>query len=158
MQTSATGTEARPEAGFTLIELMVVMFVIGLAGAAVLLTVPDGRPQVGREAETLAARLREARDEAVLTNRAVEARLDAAGYAFHVQRGGEWVALEASPFQPRAWGEGVAARLTSADGGRSVRFDPTGGAGPATVALSRAEARVTVAVDEAGNVQIDAPR
>ena len=48
MPTSATGAEARPEAGFTLIELMVVMFVIGLAGAAVLLTVPDGRPQVGR--------------------------------------------------------------------------------------------------------------
>ena len=68
--------------GFTLVELMVVIAIIGVAAGAVLLSMPDPRPTLAVEAERFAARLTLAREEAVMTNRPVALRADAAGYGF----------------------------------------------------------------------------
>src|SRR3546814_2597749 len=43
--------------GFTLVELMVVLVIVGLMGAAVVLTAPDDSRTLVREADTFAARL-----------------------------------------------------------------------------------------------------
>jgi general secretion pathway protein H len=157
MRTSATGARAHAEAGFTLIEVMVTLLILGLIAGAVALTVPDGRPRLSDETERLAARLTRAREEAVLTNRGVDVAISPQGYGFRVLSKGAWAPLREAPFQDGVWGEGLTVKLESADGRGSVRFDPTGMAGPARVVLRQGPDRMEVTVDEAGDVRIDAP-
>ncbi|OGN46949.1 MAG: type II secretion system protein GspH [Caulobacterales bacterium RIFCSPHIGHO2_12_FULL_68_13] len=150
-RTSATGRARlqRRRTGFTLVELMVTVAVIGLAAGAVALSLPDPRPAVGLEAEQFAARLSRAREEAILTNRPVAADADTAGYGFSSFDGAVWTPLN-GVFIARTWGEGVAA---PADPVRIV-FDPTGVADPARVRLTRDNQSRTVTVDGAGEVSI----
>ena len=149
--TSATGSSRRARAGLTLVELMIVLVILGLAGAAVVMTLPDTTPSLDREAEVFAARLVRAREEAILTNRTVEVTADGEGYAFRIRRPGERVALETPPFEPVRWAEGAAAQAPTL-----FVFDPTGAAEPADLALSRAEDRALVSVDAAGEVTFHA--
>jgi len=153
--TSATGRrEVRTSrrAGFTLVELLMTVAIIGLAAGAVVLSVPDPRPSVGAEAEALAARLVQAREEAVLTNRSVAVELTSRGYQTSVFDGAEWSTLAEGPFKAADWSEDT--RL--AMGAESVRvlFDPTGSADPLSLTLSRGETARTVAVDAAGEVTV----
>lgn len=146
----AAGDGYRGRGGFTLVELMMTMTIIGLAASAVVLSIPDPRQPIGAEAERFAARLVRAREEAILTNRPVAVTADAAGYAFSSFDGATWTPL-AGAFETQAWGEGVAAprepiRLT---------FDPTGVSEPGAVRLSRDGQTRTITVDGAGEVAID---
>ncbi len=134
--------------GFTLVELMVVIAIIGVAAGAVVLSMPDPRPTLAVEAERFAARLTLAREEAVMTNRPVALRADAAGYGFESFDGAVWTPLT-GVLAPKAWSEGAAV----AGAARAV-FDPTGGADAASVRLEREGLAVTVAIDGAGEVTI----
>jgi len=102
-------------------------------------------------------RLRRAQEEAILTNRTVEVAVSPRGYAFRVQRAGAWAPLQDGPFEPVAFGEGVSAAVSGAEGRSAVRFDPTGVAEPAQVRLSKGTRAVAVSVDGQGQVSIDAP-
>lgn len=143
--------------GFTLVELMVVLFIMGLLATAVVLTAPRLHPGVSEEGERLAARLKRAREEAVLTNRTVDVAMEPGGYRFRTQRRGVWQALDEAPFEPHLLEGGVSLALSAADGAAGVRFDSTGGAGPAKIALTDGTRRLSLQVDEAGNVSVNAP-
>jgi len=152
--TSATGSPDRRarRAGFTLVELLMTVAIIGLAAGAVVLSVPDRRPSVAEDAERFAARLVRAREEAVLTNRPVAVETTTAGYGFSVFDGADWSPLTDGPFGPEPWSEGMA--VSPAEPARLV-FDPTGVAEPAMLTLSREGRAVRIAVDGAGEVTID---
>ena len=62
--TPGAKVRAANRAGFTLVELLMVVAIIGLAAGAVVLSVPDPRPSVAEDAERFAARLSRAREEA----------------------------------------------------------------------------------------------
>lgn len=139
-------------AGFTLVELLMTVAIIGLAAGAVVLSVPDPRPSVAEDAERFAARLSRAREEAVLTNRPVAVEATAAGYGFSVFDGAEWSPLTEGPFGPETWSDGL---TVSPAGAVRVVFGSTGVAEPATLTLSRDGRTARVEIDGAGEVTLD---
>ena len=96
MRTSATGTSRNnptdltgptrmaPSAGFTLLEVLVVLVIIGIITAmAVVSTAVLGKDrQLDEEAQRLQALLAQAREESMLDGRDVGVRVDRQGYDF----------------------------------------------------------------------------
>lgn len=152
---SATGRAdaLRRRAGFTLVELLMVVAIIGLAAGAVVLAAPDPRPGLRAEAEALAARMVRAREEAVLTNRPVAIALSERGYGAERYDGQTWAPLVEGPFKAVEWQPDTA--VASEPAGARVVFDPTGVAEPARVSLSRGRRSIGVAIDAAGEVRLD---
>lgn len=142
------------ESGFTLIELMVVLTIIGFISAAVVLAIPDPRGRVIEDADRFAARVAAARDEAVITARPMGVWVSASGYGFQRREGAQWVPMEDKPFVTANWKAGTRA-LVGKDGRQQIGFDGTGlPTDPMTVTLAREGERVSVMVDMAGKVMV----
>ena len=137
--------------GFTLVELLMVVAIIGLAAGAVVLSVPDPRPSVAEDAERFAARLSRAREEAILPNRPVAVDATPAGYDFMVFDGSAWSALDEGPVGPETWTAGT----TVAPSEIRVVFDPTGVAEPGTLTLTRERNSRSITIDGAGEVSLN---
>jgi general secretion pathway protein H len=125
--------------GFTLVELMVVLVIIGLAAAAVVLSIPERGGSLVSEAERFAARTKAARDGAILDSRAAEVAIGPGGYE-----------IGAAHYD---WVEGTRSELSGGRDGR-LRFTATGLADPARLLLRRDARSVAVDIGEDGNVQI----
>ncbi|RXU58558.1 type II secretion system protein GspH [Pseudomonas protegens] len=93
--------------GFTLIELMVVLVIIGIASAAVGLSIkPDPLQQVRKDAERLAQLLQVAQAEVRADGRPITWRATAKGFAFsrRAESGSGIDDLRGDPLlRPRAW-------------------------------------------------------
>ena len=140
--------------GFTLIELMVVLTIIGFISAAVVLAMPDPRGRVVEDADRFAARVAAARDEAIVTARPMGVWVSASGYGFQRRDGGQWMPVEEKPFVTANWTSGTRA-LVGKDGRQQIGFDGTGLPTDAmTVTLAREAERVSVTVDMAGKVMV----
>jgi general secretion pathway protein H len=112
--------------GFTLVELMIVIAVMGLLVSAVVLTAgsTNGGPQDA--ATRFASRLAAARDEAVLTGRPISAWVSPSGYGFDQMRDGRWERLDEKPFKGDDWGKGMAVSFAGEQARFRVRFDSLG--------------------------------
>lgn len=122
-------TRLRRRNGFSLVELMVVLFVIALMAGAAVITMPDGSGDLRREAETFAARAMAARDEAIGTSAAVAAVVGPAGYYFERRVDGRWASLDGA-LGSQDWADGTLAVVEGAGdasaANRRVVFDPLG--------------------------------
>lgn len=142
------------QAGFTLVELMVVLFLIGLAASAVVLTISSATRSSGTQAEQFAARIAALRDRAVVEGRPLAFWVRASGYGFERRDGGRWQPLDAKPFQTVNWQPPLASNIA---GGRAMRiaFDANGiPSAPLDVALTGGSQPYRVRMDAAGNVDV----
>ena len=153
MPISATGNNA--QRGFTLVELMVVMTIIGLASAIAVMAMPDPRGRVADEAARFALRVRGAHDSAIVEAKPVSVWVTQEGYGFDRRLQGSWVPIGEKPLRVERWAEGTRAGLGDASGRVRVTFDETGLADrPALVTLIRNGARADVQIDADGTVRV----
>ncbi len=142
------------EGGFTLIELMVVVTLIGLLAAAVVVNMPDPRGRLSQAGERFAARVAAARDRAVVSERPTGLYVSASGYGFESYADGRWEPMSDGPLAAQTWPDGVAVSAGGQAGAR-VAFDALGLPDqPVDVVLVREDERVTVALDASGGVVV----
>jgi general secretion pathway protein H len=138
--------------GFTLVELLIVLTIIGLMSAAVVLAMPDGRGSLINEAERFAARAQAAQEQAVLGARPMAVRVTGAGYGFDRRERDEWKPLDRSPFTDHAWSEGTRAGVGAA--AQRIVFDSTGAAEPLRLLLTRGDEQVLVEIGAGGKIHV----
>jgi general secretion pathway protein H len=145
------------DSGFTLIELMVVITIIGLASAAVVLAMPDPRGRLADQADRFAARVHVAHDAAVLDARTTSVWVAPGGYGFDVHVAGGWQPMDAKALRVTQWGSGVHPVLAGNADRQRLIFDSTGLADqPMTLRLERGDQTVTVHIGASGGVKVDA--
>lgn len=149
-----TPNKPHRQAGFTLVELMVVLFLIGLAASTVVLTVSSAARSSGTQAEQFAARIAALRDRAVVEGKPLAFWLRASGYGFERRNGTRWQAWDTKPFQTVNWQASMAANVA---GGRAMRiaFDANGlPSAPMDIVLTGDNRTYRVTMDAAGNVNV----
>ncbi|GGB35237.1 type II secretion system protein GspH [Sphingomonas metalli] len=152
------GRDARAgQGGFTLIELMVVITIIGLAAAVAAFAMPDPRGRVLDEGLRFAARARAARDMAVVEGRPVSLWVTSGGYGFDRRLAGAWTPVVDKPLRVATWADETRAQIADPSGRVRVTFDPTGGTDrPLELRLTRGSAAALVWIGADGEARADA--
>ncbi len=120
-----TPIASQNSAGFTLVELMVVLLIIGLMASVVVFSFPSGGSALEEDAQRFAARTAALRDNAILQSRPMAVQVTPSGYSFLERRKGSWSVIEDKPFVSTNWSSGVTA-ATGETGPMMISFESTG--------------------------------
>ncbi|MBB0933822.1 type II secretion system minor pseudopilin GspH [Escherichia coli] len=86
-----------PERGFTLLEIMLVIFLIGLASAGVVQTFATAsEPPAKKAAQAFLTRFAQFKDRAVIEGQTLGVLIDPPGYQFMQRRQGQWLPVSAT--------------------------------------------------------------
>ncbi|WP_338466344.1 GspH/FimT family pseudopilin [Novosphingobium sp. ZN18A2] len=146
--------------GFSLVELMVVLFVMGLLASVVVLSMPGDARELRGEAERFAARANAARNEAIVSAAPVSLVVSKAGYYFEQRADGRWRPFEGGRLGLTGWADGTGAQTgnaTQSQGRSRIVFDSVGlASSDADVRLTRKGRTMTVHIARDGKVSLDA--
>jgi len=149
MPTSATGNNSAAR-GFTLVELMVCIAILGLLSAAVVTTLPWSVGAAQTEARRFLARVTLAAQDSVIDGAPRGVTVDGQGYRFFRYRRGQWTPIEGrAELAPARWEKDVKVSGHAAVEANDVIkpgvvFNPTGLATPFSVDFTDAAGRHTV--------------
>jgi general secretion pathway protein H len=118
-------TASANASGFTLVELMVVLLIIGLMASVVVFSFPGGSSALEEDAQRFAARTAALRDNAILQSRPMAVQITPSGYSFLERRKGSWSVIEDKPFVSTNWSSGVSAKIGE-NGPLMISFESTG--------------------------------
>lgn len=140
------------EGGFSLIELLVVIVIIGLLSSVVVLTMSDPRGRITGDADRFAGRVRAARDGAIVSGRPMALWVSQTGYGFERRADGAWQAVAEGPLAATDWSRETQARFAGVSQLRMV-FDSVGRADqPMDFRLDRDTQHLRVRIDLDGRV------
>ena len=152
----------RRAAGFTLIEMLVVLLIMGLmVGMVSVIVRPDDREALCVEAERLAQLLDLAAVEARLTGQSVAWTPDAQGYRFwRMTADAGWAELrDSDALRPRTLPHGIRVAAMQVEnvpvtGDMRLEFTPQGRVFSFTIEMTLGAARCAVAASPLGEVKV----
>lgn len=98
--------------GFTLIEIMVVIVIVGVLMGAVTLSFPKTGDKLLKEhAERFGALISLAQDEAILQSREMALLVGDEGYTFYRNEGNSWVSYSEAPFSHRQFPDQIKSNM-----------------------------------------------
>lgn len=109
--------------GFTLIELVMSLFVLGLVSGAIILTLPATAVPERSEAQRLAERLNAAANHSILSGEVLGAALSQSGYSFHRLVRGQWSKINESPLAE--WNMSPDSGVTMSGSGAEIELWPS---------------------------------
>jgi len=141
----------------TLIEVMMVVFIIGLATGLVVLTLPPNPTPEQSDARVFAQNLSTAQDQAILSGQPVGLFLHRDGYTLQSWRAGRWEPVNGGANLSRGTqldfrgGE----REAPPEGWPHYIFDPTGVSLGADFQVRGRSERIDIVVNTNGEVQVE---
>lgn len=161
MQTSETGSGQSPfqkqrlasQAGMTLIEVLTVVFVVGLMSSIVVLTAPKEAPPERKFTDLLASSLEGAMDRAILSGVPVALRVTENAVYLEEWREAGWSRIDRS--ENKISGRFVAQMIEpirGEDEKAGLVCDPTGWVSPAFFRVTGRKERWDIIVQESGEV------
>lgn len=142
---------ARRSAGFTLIELMVTLVIVGVILGAVGLSIRGADRGLQFEAERLTQLLSLAREEAQVRGAPIRFEADEERYRFMIRRGLQWQPiLDDRDLRERAWGGATSMQVVRPDGAATIEFGREQVDPPFVLRLSRDGSTVAIGANGLG--------
>lgn len=145
----------RRQAGMTLVEVMAVLFIIGLTAGLVTLTLPERPSEEQASAQAFARVLREAQDHAIMAGQPVGLKLNERGYTLYQWRREGWRPQTGGAVLPR--GVDITRQSDAPEAPDlwpELIFDPTGIVQPTEFQLRARGVRIDITLAETGEVTL----